>query len=1274
MKKIMLILVGFILMVNIVGILFADGRDTTVSLKEDISSAISGESNWQQINFSNEIQGNYTEYNKDDYLRDTREPPANDTCENAEYVCSPYPVSGFGTCVEATVNCPGYLGWIGVWYEIELPYENNNIEITICGDGVDLHTTSIILMDDCNCDDYLVHDNGYWITCGNGYSGYYQQWFNFSGPGTILWPVLAVDSDDNGIPFSYEINVSTDDSLPWLNIRNNSYTSDNHIHLRANIENPDYADNTTFYYLSGTSWVNPGLSNPFGNTYDALASIDPNSDFYCRYKSEPSSSPIEMMTACLPNNNFPPNLSELGFVQNDPVGDNVGGSGSNMDITEEYFGFSNNRVFGAIKNNGGGYPTNDGFPYDDYFIYAVGFNNPASDHSDQVYYALVYCDIPFYNDYGLYRIIDGDFTDLGDISYDINGDYLKMAGNFSDLISDPYFGPWNNDGNDILQLQSYTIVAEDYGSNIIYADETDYSFQVIVNNTIEPFTNILPEIVDYDYTQNGSSTTFTATYSDANSHFPIVAELELTDPRTGTREIYQLEPTSTDYSVPVVFTKNVNCHSWTSGLFRFSDNGYQYVTHEISSAAGGTISGTVTEEDGVTPISDATVMAGQYSITTNGNGFYILESVQAGTYDVVCGDTLHFSQTIPEQQVNSGETTNVEFSLKQVLSDGNEAYLKFDGSGDYINVPDNNNLDLTNNYTIEAWFLSNSFEWLDGIVSKYHTPFANGYMVRLSGISPYNGLEFDEMQTDIGIISENIWYHVAAVNDNGTRRLYLNGIEINISGTALSVSSNSDPLTIGVDYLSAPRYFDGKIDEVRIWNTTLSESTIHNWMYENIDVSHPNYANLVSYWKFNDYETPDSAHDSKGNNDGTIINAVYEHITGSPVFHLNPTSLDFGDVVVDDSETLQFTITNNGSGTLSGTITTPADYSVAEVRNIVSEDKKSKSSNLRNEISYSITTSQTYNLTFAPTAILNYDGNVVITSNDPNNPTNNLAVYGNGIGLDVPVVTISEDGVNVTLNWDPVTEATSYTVYSDIDPYGSFSTVEQSGITGTTWSESLSGTMKFYRVTATNVTRTESAPSDVHGFIKYECIQTAGTDLNFIALPMDAGYTNASDLGDDIGDCDAISKWDANNQAWVQASKLPFGWAGDFTLSDGNAYMVNVTDNVNVYIDGPMLSSQPTFDLVATAGTDINSLMLRLDKSGLNLASLLGDDIGVCDAVSNWNALNQAWVQASKLPFGWAGDFAILIGDPLMVNVTENTTWPSTRMITTKTISQKKNS
>ena len=73
-----------------------------------------------------------------------------------------------------------------------------------------------------------------------------------------------------------------------------------------------------------------------------------------------------------------------------------------------------------------------------------------------------------------------------------------------------------------------------------------------------------------------------------------------------------------------------------------------------------------------------------------------------------------------------------------------------------------------------------------------------------------------------------------------------------------------------------------------------------------------------------------------------------------------------------------------------------------------------------------------------------------------------------GTYIDPPQnITISVSSGSVYVSWDEVDGATSYTVYSDSDPYGTFSNDEWTG-TVTSWSEPVSGDMKFYRVTASN--------------------------------------------------------------------------------------------------------------------------------------------------------------------------------------------------------------
>ena len=187
---------------------------------------------------------------------------------------------------------------------------------------------------------------------------------------------------------------------------------------------------------------------------------------------------------------------------------------------------------------------------------------------------------------------------------------------------------------------------------------------------------------------------------------------------------------------------------------------------------------------------------------------------------------------------------------------GQDHSINFDGNNDYILIPDHTTLDLTENYTLEAWIFPESFSWLAGIISKYQTSAANGYMLRLTHQSPYTGLGFDELVTSTGVLNSSQWYHIAAVNNGGSRKLYVNGIDYNISGSALNVSGNSDPLRIGSDY--SGRFFDGRIDEVRIWNVAREQDDIIATMDTVLSGSEPGlvaYYTSVSYTHLRAHET-----------------------------------------------------------------------------------------------------------------------------------------------------------------------------------------------------------------------------------------------------------------------------------------------------------------------------------------------------------------------------------------------------------------------------------
>lgn len=159
----------------------------------------------------------------------------------------------------------------------------------------------------------------------------------------------------------------------------------------------------------------------------------------------------------------------------------------------------------------------------------------------------------------------------------------------------------------------------------------------------------------------------------------------------------------------------------------------------------------------------------------------------------------------------------------------------------------------------------------------------------------------------------------------------------------------------------------------------------------------------------------------------SIHTGTIEVVSTNPVFYLNPTSIDYGDVIIGNNSTAQFIIQNTGGGTLSGDITTPTGYTVAEAKGRISKYSRVKDgATAKNTISYSLTAgqSQTYNLTFAPPSAGSYNDNVVITSNDPAHTTNNLAVTGTG--LNPADITVTPSSFSKTLPPDNTTSDTLF--------------------------------------------------------------------------------------------------------------------------------------------------------------------------------------------------------------------------------------------------------
>ncbi|NNK81148.1 MAG: T9SS type A sorting domain-containing protein [Flavobacteriales bacterium] len=209
------------------------------------------------------------------------------------------------------------------------------------------------------------------------------------------------------------------------------------------------------------------------------------------------------------------------------------------------------------------------------------------------------------------------------------------------------------------------------------------------------------------------------------------------------------------------------------------------------------------------------------------------------------------------------------------LSSAQNNSLLFDGFDDKVVLPANDAYDLNDGFTIEAWIYADEWRpnaWQGTIVAKDLDP-QTGYVFRCGagGILSWTigtGSSWTEV-TSTPIMNTDTWYHVAAVLDNGEARIYINGSQVG-STSCPNAASSSAQLHIGESSGFAGRVFEGRLDEIRLWNIVRSEQEIVDNATVDLADDTPG---LVAYLKMDEVEGTTATNlIDPGNSDGELIN------------------------------------------------------------------------------------------------------------------------------------------------------------------------------------------------------------------------------------------------------------------------------------------------------------------------------------------------------------------------------------------------------------------
>src|SRR5690606_35587806 len=254
-------------------------------------------------------------------------------------------------------------------------------------------------------------------------------------------------------------------------------------------------------------------------------------------------------------------------------------------------------------------------------------------------------------------------------------------------------------------------------------------------------------------------------------------------------------------------------------------------------------------------------------------------------------------------------------TLEEVVDTGDVIALTFDGTDDYIQTNYQGVLG-NGSRTIEAWVKTNSGN-NEQVIAAWGSEAFNGgrFTFRLA-----NSGENDVIRVEIkgggfnGTINVNDgnWHHVAVTYNNSLTtnkyKLYVDGVldtENNIT-QPLNTAAATDMIIGKRISASLGGYFDGSIDEVRVWNVARTQEEIAANMDAEFCGIQPN---LTAYFKLNE-GTPEAdntavtmAMDDSGNGyTGTFMDFTLNGLTsnyGYGAVEVNETEVDDTVTLVD---------------------------------------------------------------------------------------------------------------------------------------------------------------------------------------------------------------------------------------------------------------------------------------------------------------------------------------------------------------------------------------